>query len=135
MVVICHSAYKICILSKYIYAYKREGYSLLFRCFKYLLYHKGKHFQLDHIISPKYFCCCCYVFVITTYKSGLKWTFIRIALYHSYHIIYCEKIVFFCCHLFFSLSAKYHLTEFFICLCFLGAKTPLFNFFLTFTYF
>lgn len=31
----------------------RESYSLLFRCFKYLLYHKGKHFQLGYIIYPK----------------------------------------------------------------------------------
>lgn len=32
------------VLSKYICDYKRDDYSVLLRCFKYLFYSKGKHF-------------------------------------------------------------------------------------------
>lgn len=42
------------VLSKYIYDYER-GLFIAIRCFKYLLYSKGKHFQLGSIICPKYF--------------------------------------------------------------------------------
>lgn len=111
MVVICHSSCKICVLSKCIYDYKREDYSLLLRCFKYLFYSKGKHFQLGYVICLQYFFF--HGFIIPTCKSSSGWAFIRIVLDHGYHLLWNYHKVFCLCFSF-PFSENSYLTEFLI---------------------